>query len=30
MPKAAIQANVVDAIVPLEEIAEAIMKYVEG
>jgi two-component system chemotaxis response regulator CheB len=30
MPKAAIQANVVDDIVPLEEIAEAIMKYVEG
>jgi two-component system, chemotaxis family, protein-glutamate methylesterase/glutaminase len=30
MPKAAIQANVVDDIVPLEEIAEAIIKYVEG
>jgi two-component system chemotaxis response regulator CheB len=30
MPKAAIQANVVDAIVPLDEIAETIMKYVEG
>ncbi|NUK29136.1 chemotaxis response regulator protein-glutamate methylesterase [Parageobacillus sp. VR-IP] len=30
MPKAAIQANVVDDIVPLEEIAGAIIKYVEG
>ncbi|TXK91717.1 chemotaxis response regulator protein-glutamate methylesterase, partial [Parageobacillus sp. SY1] len=30
MPRAAIQANVVDSIVPLEQIAEMIVKYVEG
>lgn len=30
MPKAAIQANVVDIVVPLEQIAEMIAKYVEG
>lgn len=30
MPKAAIQANVVDVVVPLEQIAEMIAKYVEG
>jgi two-component system chemotaxis response regulator CheB len=30
MPRAAIQANVVDLIVPLEQIAEMIVKYVEG
>ncbi|OAT73352.1 protein-glutamate methylesterase/protein-glutamine glutaminase [Parageobacillus thermoglucosidasius] len=30
MPKAAIQANVVDVVVPLEQIADMIVKYVEG
>ncbi len=30
MPKAAIATNLVDAVVPLEEIAETIMKYVDG
>lgn len=30
MPRAAIQANVVDMVVPLEQIAEMIAKYVEG